>query len=59
MLYPYGNAKRGVNDHISLYLAMQEAKAIPPGSQVDLTLKLFVYDHIRDKLLTIQGNSIQ
>lgn len=38
---------------------MQEAKAIPPGSQVDLTLKLFVYDHIRDKLLTIQGNSIQ
>ncbi|KAG8645875.1 hypothetical protein MANES_10G103300v8, partial [Manihot esculenta] len=54
VLYPYGNLKRGVNDHISLYLAMEEAKEIYPGSQVDVILKFFVYDHIRDKFLTIQ-----
>lgn len=58
MLYPYGNLKRGVNDHISLYLAMEEAKEIYPGSQVDVILKFFVYDHIRDKFLTIQCTSI-
>ncbi|KAG8633813.1 hypothetical protein MANES_18G142251v8 [Manihot esculenta] len=54
VLYPYGNFKRGVSDHISLYLAMEEAKEIHPGSQVEVILKFFVYDHIRDKFLTIQ-----
>ncbi|KAF2320498.1 hypothetical protein GH714_027735 [Hevea brasiliensis] len=59
VLYPHGNWNRGANGHISLYLAIAEAKAIPPGSQVDVTLKFFVYDHIRDKYLTIQDDKMR
>ncbi|KAF2320435.1 hypothetical protein GH714_027506 [Hevea brasiliensis] len=59
VLYPHGNWNRGANGHISLYLAIAEAKAIPPGSQVDVTLKFFVYDHIRDKYLTIQDDEMR
>ncbi|XP_057990309.1 uncharacterized protein LOC110632000 [Hevea brasiliensis] len=33
VLYPSGNVKRGGNDHISLYVAIAEENAIPPGSQ--------------------------
>ncbi|XP_057989925.1 MATH domain and coiled-coil domain-containing protein At3g58250-like [Hevea brasiliensis] len=59
VLYPHGNWNRGANGHISLYLAIAEAKAIPPGSQVDVTLKFFVYDHIRDTYLTIQDDEMR
>lgn len=55
MLYPSGNVKRDGSDHISLYLAIAEPNAIPPGSQVDVILKFFVFDHLRDEYLTIQG----
>ncbi|CAL5329409.1 unnamed protein product [Camellia sinensis] len=53
-LYPKGNMKRGVNGHISLYLAIAEAKTLPLGWEVNANFKLFVYNHIQDKYLTIQ-----
>ncbi|GMP38584.1 hypothetical protein CsSME_00009771 [Camellia sinensis var. sinensis] len=46
--------KRGVNGHISLYLAIAEAKTLPLGWEVNANFKLFVYNHIQDKYLTIQ-----
>ncbi|XP_021625080.1 MATH domain and coiled-coil domain-containing protein At3g58250 [Manihot esculenta] len=58
VLYPSGNVKRDGSDHISLYLAIAEPNAIPPGSQVDVILKFFVFDHLRDEYLTIQGSRI-
>ncbi|XP_057990311.1 uncharacterized protein LOC110672902 [Hevea brasiliensis] len=59
VLYPSGNVKRGGNDHISLYVAIAEENAIPPGSQVDVILRFSIYDHIRDKYLTIQDDKMR
>ncbi|CAL5329411.1 unnamed protein product [Camellia sinensis] len=53
-LYPNGNKKRNANGHISLYLAIAETKTLPVGWEVNVNFKLFVYDHIRDKYLTVQ-----
>ena len=58
MLYPEGNAKRNGNDHISLYLALAESNAISHGCQINVTLKFFIYDHIQDKYLIMQGRCI-
>ena len=53
-----GNAKRNGNDHISLYLALAETNAISHGCQINVTLKFFIYDHIQDKYLIMQGRCI-
>ncbi|CAL5329410.1 unnamed protein product [Camellia sinensis] len=53
-LHPNGNKRRNVNGHISLYLAIAETKTLPPGWEINVNFKLFVFDHIRDKYLTIQ-----
>ncbi|KAI8532619.1 hypothetical protein RHMOL_Rhmol11G0227300 [Rhododendron molle] len=58
-LYPNGNKKRNVTDHISLYLRIADTEALPPGWEVNVSFKLFVYDHIKDKYLTIQDGEIQ
>ncbi|KAE9447103.1 hypothetical protein C3L33_21004, partial [Rhododendron williamsianum] len=54
-LYPNGNKKRNVTDHISLYLGIADTEALPPGWEVNVSFKLFVFDHIRDRYLTIQA----
>ncbi|XAR67431.1 Ubiquitinyl hydrolase 1 [Bertholletia excelsa] len=53
-LYPNGNKKREVKDHVSLYLAIAETKALPLGWEVNAICKFFVFDHIQNKYLTIQ-----
>ncbi|KAI8532622.1 hypothetical protein RHMOL_Rhmol11G0227600 [Rhododendron molle] len=53
-LYPNGNKKRNVNDHISFYLAIAETESLPLGWEVNVDFKLYVFDHIRDKYSTIQ-----
>ncbi|KAG5526279.1 hypothetical protein RHGRI_032530 [Rhododendron griersonianum] len=58
-LYPNGNKKRNVTDHISLYLRIADTEALPPGWEVNVSFKLFVFDHIQDKYLTIQDGEIQ
>lgn len=50
-LYPNGDRKRSGNDHMSLYLLMVD----PPTSGIIVNVKFFVYDHLRDNFLTIQG----
>uniref|UniRef100_A0A5B7C3A3 MATH domain-containing protein n=1 Tax=Davidia involucrata TaxID=16924 RepID=A0A5B7C3A3_DAVIN len=52
--YPNGNKKRNVNGHISLYLVISDTKNLPHGWEVNIQFKLFVFDHIRDKHLTVQ-----
>ncbi|KAM7482406.1 hypothetical protein LguiB_006989 [Lonicera macranthoides] len=53
-LYPNGNKKRNGENHISLYLAISDTTALPQGWEVNAQFKLFVYDRILDKYLTIQ-----
>lgn len=54
VLYPNGNAKRGGGGHISLYLAI-ETDFLPLGWEAHVTYKMFVFDHNKDKYLTIRG----
>ncbi|KAI8532620.1 hypothetical protein RHMOL_Rhmol11G0227400 [Rhododendron molle] len=58
-LYANGNKKRNVTEHISLYLAIADTEALPPGWEVNVSFKLFLFDHIRDRYLTIQGNILR
>ncbi|THG15921.1 hypothetical protein TEA_008956 [Camellia sinensis var. sinensis] len=53
-LYPNGNNKGNGKDHISLYLVIKDTDNLPHGWEVNVQFKLFVFDHIRDKYLTIQ-----
>ncbi|XP_059652544.1 uncharacterized protein LOC132299756 [Cornus florida] len=46
--YPNGQ------DHISLYLVISDTNNLPCGWEVNVNFRLFVFDHIRDKYLTIE-----
>ncbi|KDP40940.1 hypothetical protein JCGZ_24939 [Jatropha curcas] len=59
MKYPNGDTTKNGYGHISLYLAMVETEAALKGNQVDVTLKFFVYDHIRDEYLTIEEGKVK
>ncbi|CAK9159110.1 unnamed protein product [Ilex paraguariensis] len=54
-LYPNGYEKENGKGHISLYLAISDTDTLPLGWEVNVKFDLFVYDHIRDKYLTIQN----
>ncbi|XP_010265553.1 PREDICTED: probable inactive serine/threonine-protein kinase fnkC [Nelumbo nucifera] len=59
VLYPNGNKNRNGNDHISLYLAISEANSLPPGWKVNVLLRLFIFDQLQDRYLTLQdGNGM-
>ncbi|XP_065872754.1 protein RESTRICTED TEV MOVEMENT 3-like isoform X2 [Euphorbia lathyris] len=48
---------KGVNEdnkHISLYLVLSKSKSIPFHKEVNVYFKLFVYNQIQDKYLTVQ-----
>ncbi|XP_058212115.1 MATH domain and coiled-coil domain-containing protein At3g58210-like [Rhododendron vialii] len=53
-IHPNGNEKINVDRHISLYLVIADTETLPPGWEVNVNFKLFVFDQIRDKYLTIQ-----
>ncbi|WCJ17765.1 TRAF-like family protein [Euphorbia peplus] len=54
-LYPEG-VKRD-NKHISLYLVLSKSNSLPMHKEVNVCFKLFVYDQILDKYLTIQDGT--
>ncbi|XP_062165031.1 uncharacterized protein LOC133871622 [Alnus glutinosa] len=54
VLYPNGNKNNNGNGHISLYLAIAATDAFPLGWVVNVHIRFFVFDQIRDKYLTIQ-----
>ncbi|GMY23311.1 MATH domain and coiled-coil domain-containing protein At2g05420-like isoform X1, partial [Fagus crenata] len=53
-LYPKGNLKMNVIDHISLYLEILDIEKYPLGWEVNASFNLFVFDQKRDKFLTNQ-----
>ncbi|KAH8513724.1 hypothetical protein H0E87_006838 [Populus deltoides] len=46
--------KNNGDGHISLYLAFSNSNALPFGWEVNVNFRLFVYNQIQDKYLTIQ-----
>ncbi|XP_059654708.1 MATH domain and coiled-coil domain-containing protein At3g58410-like [Cornus florida] len=53
--YPNGNKKRkGKDQYISLYLAVSDTANLPSDWEIIANFKLFVFDHLRDKYLTIE-----
>ncbi|XP_059653033.1 uncharacterized protein LOC132300102 isoform X2 [Cornus florida] len=54
--YPNGNSKRNGKDHISLYLVISNTHNPSCGWEVNVNFKLFVFDHIHDKYLTIEDS---
>ncbi|KAK6285425.1 hypothetical protein POUND7_011604 [Theobroma cacao] len=54
LLYPKGNKKSNGGDCISLYLQIAETEKLPPAWEVNVSFRLFVFDQIRDKYLTIE-----
>ncbi|XP_038684301.1 nucleoporin NSP1-like [Tripterygium wilfordii] len=55
IFYPNGKKNANADNHISLYLAIKETEKLPACWEVNATFKFFVFDHIRDKYLTIEG----
>ena len=55
VIYPKGNTKRGIEGHISLYLVIDKTESLPLGWEAYATYKIFLYDHNKDKYLTIQS----
>ncbi|KAL9691341.1 hypothetical protein QQ045_011762 [Rhodiola kirilowii] len=55
-IYPNGDEKVGVKNHISLYLVAADDDDIDDSVEfgISATFKMFVFDHLRDNFLTIQ-----
>ncbi|KAL9690595.1 hypothetical protein QQ045_011000 [Rhodiola kirilowii] len=53
-IYPNGNKKQGVEDHVSAYLVAADADIDSIETGINVTFKMFVYDHFHDNFLTIQ-----
>ncbi|WCJ32908.1 TRAF-like family protein [Euphorbia peplus] len=53
-LYPSGNKNVDEKNHVSLYLRLSESNSLPLNREVNVYLKLFLYNHIRDKYLTVE-----
>ncbi|CAL5359408.1 unnamed protein product [Camellia sinensis] len=53
-LYPNGDEKRNGKGYISPYMVIAEASKLPLGWEVNVNFKLFVYNQIQDKYLTVQ-----
>ncbi|PON38420.1 E3 ubiquitin-protein ligase SIN-like [Trema orientale] len=57
IFYPNGDKKNNGENYISLYLAIVETETLHVGWEVNVNFKLFVYDHLEDKYLTIQDTN--
>lgn len=55
-LYPNGNKKRNVTDHVSFYLGMVDTGKLPLGWEVNVVFNFCVFDQIRDKYVIIQAD---
>ncbi|KAK7829853.1 ubiquitin carboxyl-terminal hydrolase 13, partial [Quercus suber] len=56
-IYPKGNEKINGSDHISIYLAIVDTEKYTLGWEIYVSFKLFLFDQIQDKFLTIQDLS--
>ena len=55
ILYVTGNKDDGGNNHVSLYVRIEDTESLPTGWEVNVDLKLFVHVPKLDKYLTITG----
>ncbi|KAM4072014.1 hypothetical protein ACB094_11G105200 [Castanea mollissima] len=53
-IYPKGNKKMNGSGHISIYLAIVDTERYTLGWEIYVSFKLFLFDQIQDKFLTIQ-----
>ena len=54
-IYPKGNEKMNGSGHISIYVAIVDTEKYTLGWEIYVSFKLFLFDQIHDKFLTIQG----
>ncbi|XP_059462004.1 uncharacterized protein LOC132190998 [Corylus avellana] len=54
VLYPNGKTNSNGNGHISLYLGIAGTNDLSLGWEVNVNIRFFVYDQIRDKYLSVQ-----
>ena len=54
-MYVNGNEKDGGKDHVSLYAKIVETESLPVGWEVNVDLKLFVYNGKLNKYLIVTG----
>ncbi|GAY57503.1 hypothetical protein CUMW_179940 [Citrus unshiu] len=59
VVYPNGNKKKNVKDHISLYLAMVDTSSLGLGWEVYVIFRLFVLDQNKDEFLILQELSVK
>ncbi|XP_059462011.1 MATH domain and coiled-coil domain-containing protein At3g58210-like [Corylus avellana] len=57
VLYPNGKKNSNVNGHISLFLAIAATNDLSLGWEVNVHIRFFVFDQIRDKYLSIHDAS--
>ncbi|XP_008465935.2 uncharacterized protein LOC103503506 isoform X1 [Cucumis melo] len=58
-LYPNGDRRRDVSDHISLYLVRVENNILSTTSEVNVVFTFLVYDTLRGKYLTVQDEKMR
>ncbi|KAK0597490.1 hypothetical protein LWI29_025849 [Acer saccharum] len=51
-IYPTGDKKRNVKDHISFYLELVETTSLPAGWEVNVVSNFFIYNHLQNKYLS-------
>ena len=55
-LYPNGINKSEGKGHVSLYLEISDSENLPLGWEVTVNFKFFVFNHIHENYLTVQGS---
>ncbi|KAL0792410.1 hypothetical protein Bca101_063787 [Brassica carinata] len=59
ILYVTGNKTDGGHNHISLYVRIEDTNCLPKGWEVNVDLKLFVYNHKQHKYLTVTDGTVK
>ena len=54
-MYVTGNKNDGGNNHVSLYVRIEDTESLPTGWEVDVDLKLFVHNARQRQYLTVSG----
>ncbi|OMO72288.1 TRAF-like family protein [Corchorus olitorius] len=59
ILYPEGDKQRNGDDHISLYLRIEDHfQNLEPGWEVDALLTFFLFNYNKDQFMSIQGGRL-
>ncbi|KAL1199562.1 Ubiquitin C-terminal hydrolase 12 [Cardamine amara subsp. amara] len=59
VLYVNGNQNDGGKDHISLYVRLEDTESLPKDWEVNVDLKLFVYNGKQSKYLTVTDGLVK